>query len=324
MAKDTKPASKLDDLAKLGAAAVAAATALLYAAGYLSLRHHLNALGVDVPLEVVDERYLFAGARCLEHFLAAVPHLVLLLFVPGLLAALLVRRVPRLRTGLAALADAVGRGPVRPALCALAVSTLAVQLVMRQPLALSDLLLREALPRPEWLQSLLLDAAGTWLTLYLGGILTLTGISAVLGYAAWRRLDSRPGPRFLVGLVGVVVTFQALLLPVNYGVLTAGREVPRVAFPGLAAGIGENDQAWLVWETTERLLLLARAPDPWAFLRGGQMTGDTKDGVLAPGERRRIVSLDRDQAGPIETLCVDSLLRVLYRDEESCGGRGQE
>jgi hypothetical protein len=158
-------------------------------------------------------------------------------------------------------------------------------------------------------RSLLLDAAGTWLTLYLGGILTLTGISATLGYAAWRRLDSRPAPRFLVGLLIAVLLFQALLLPVNYGVLTAGREVPRVAFPDVSAGISEDEQAWRVWETPERLLLLVRAPPL-----------HTEDGVLVRRERRRIVSLERNQAGRIETLCVDSLLRVLYRDETTCGG----
>ncbi|HEX9734323.1 MAG TPA: hypothetical protein VGG06_20315, partial [Thermoanaerobaculia bacterium] len=44
-------------------AALAAALALLYVAGYLSLRFQLDALGVAADLNVVDERYLFEGAH---------------------------------------------------------------------------------------------------------------------------------------------------------------------------------------------------------------------------------------------------------------------
>jgi hypothetical protein len=50
----------------------------------------------------------------------------------------------------------------------------------------------------------------------------------------------------------------------------------------------------------------------------------TEDGVLERRERRRIDSLERDQAGRIETLCVDPLLRVLYLGEETCSDHGQE
>ena len=35
----------------------------LYVAGYLALRFHLTALGVGTDLAVLDERYVFTGAR---------------------------------------------------------------------------------------------------------------------------------------------------------------------------------------------------------------------------------------------------------------------
>lgn len=44
-------------------AALAAVVALLYVAGYLSLRFQLDALGVAADLDVVDERHLFEGAH---------------------------------------------------------------------------------------------------------------------------------------------------------------------------------------------------------------------------------------------------------------------
>src|SRR4029450_5747430 len=50
---------------------------LLYVAGYLALRFHLTAIGVGTDLAVLDERYLFTGARFLVYLVSAVPIAVL-------------------------------------------------------------------------------------------------------------------------------------------------------------------------------------------------------------------------------------------------------
>jgi hypothetical protein len=50
---------------------------LLYMVGYLAVRFHLTAIGIGTDLAVLDERYLFTGARFLVYLVAAVPNLVL-------------------------------------------------------------------------------------------------------------------------------------------------------------------------------------------------------------------------------------------------------
>src|SRR5437867_13076463 len=50
---------------------------VLYVLGYLALRFHLTAIGVSTDLAVLDERYLFTGARFLVYLVSAVPILVL-------------------------------------------------------------------------------------------------------------------------------------------------------------------------------------------------------------------------------------------------------
>src|SRR5262249_3798396 len=50
---------------------------LLYVAGYLALRFHLTVIGVGTDLAVLDERYLFTGARFFVYLVSAVPNVVL-------------------------------------------------------------------------------------------------------------------------------------------------------------------------------------------------------------------------------------------------------
>ncbi len=49
----------------------------LYLLGYLSLRFQLTVLGIGTDLTVLDERYLFAGARFMIYLVSAVPIVVL-------------------------------------------------------------------------------------------------------------------------------------------------------------------------------------------------------------------------------------------------------
>jgi hypothetical protein len=61
-------------------------SAILYFLGYLALRFHLTTLGIGADLAVLDERYLFAGAKFLVYTVAIVPSIML---VGLLLAAVL-------------------------------------------------------------------------------------------------------------------------------------------------------------------------------------------------------------------------------------------
>ena len=51
---------------------------LLYGVGYLALRFHLTALGIATDLAVLDERYLFTGARFLVYLVASIPIILLI------------------------------------------------------------------------------------------------------------------------------------------------------------------------------------------------------------------------------------------------------
>src|SRR4051794_19754480 len=59
---------------------------LLYVLGYLVLRFHLTALGLGTDLAVLDERYLFAGARFVVFLGASVPSVLLVALLPALAA----------------------------------------------------------------------------------------------------------------------------------------------------------------------------------------------------------------------------------------------
>jgi hypothetical protein len=68
---------------------------LLYVAGYLSLRFHLTALGIGTDLAVLDERYLFTGARFFVYLVSSVPIVVLMAAPVGVIAWAAIKLMPR-------------------------------------------------------------------------------------------------------------------------------------------------------------------------------------------------------------------------------------
>src|SRR5689334_4294162 len=101
MAEAQKPLDTLLDLGKIWAGIAALVTVVLYVLGYLSLRSHYSAFGIDVDLGVFDNRYSFAGARFLVFALTTLASwtIPLLVLAVGWLAirpvgALFVRLMP--------------------------------------------------------------------------------------------------------------------------------------------------------------------------------------------------------------------------------------
>ena len=70
---------------------------VLYLLGYLVTRFELTMLGVARNLDVLEERYFFAGAKFVVYLLATVPSLLLLLLVPAAIVWLLGRLLPAQR-----------------------------------------------------------------------------------------------------------------------------------------------------------------------------------------------------------------------------------
>ena len=59
---------------------------VLYVLGYLTIRFHLSVLAAGTDLGIIDERYLFAGAKFVVYLVSAGVTLLLLLLVPAALA----------------------------------------------------------------------------------------------------------------------------------------------------------------------------------------------------------------------------------------------
>jgi len=231
------------------------ASFVLYLVGYLALRFHLTAIGIGTDLAVLDERYLFTGARFFVYLVATVPALVLVALPFAALAWLLHRFAPmRLR---AAVCTQILR-PSRLLLLGIVFAVAMIQFVMRQCFVLNDLLLARTLPsEPAWLISILFNemlAPLYFSVLVAACIVTLT----ILWFT--RELFSQnpnPGFAFCSGLLAFLAGVQILLLPINYGVLIVDKSLPRVAALG-ARPLADGDEAWLVWEGKDSVTFLTR------------------------------------------------------------------
>ncbi len=259
---------------------------LLYLLGYLALRFHLTTVGVATDLAVLDERYLFTGARFVVYLVSAVPSIVLLLLLPALLGALLWRALP---VGWRARAAGWLMHPPRLTLAGIVFAVVTIQFVMRQCFLLNDLLLAPRLPaEPSWLVALLHQDSlkAPYFSLLVAACLTSMAF-------LWPLLcREQPSPALRAGraLLAFLVAVQVLLLPVNYGVVIADKSLARLAAAGsrtLLAG----EAAWLVWEGKEGVTFLLRSAD---------------------GQRCSLITQPRAEALSIEVLGFDAIIPTLF------------
>jgi hypothetical protein len=225
---------------------------VLYVFGYLAVRFHLTAIGVGTDLAVLDERYLFAGARFLVYLVSSVPSMLLII----LPIAFLLWSVRRLRPAIehAASGSPDGRTVVL-AWSGVVVAVIAIQFVMRQCFFVSNLLLSTSLPGvPGWLLRLLFN--DQLMPLYFGSLVVMCGVSLAILF-----LIRRAEPGGLTGLGRALLAFlavvQILLLPVNYGILIMDKSLPRVSAVANEP-LRDGDAAWLVWEGKEGVTFLVR------------------------------------------------------------------
>jgi hypothetical protein len=261
---------------------------LLYATGYLIVRFHLTTLGLGVDLSVIDERYLFAGARFVIYLLTVIPSLLLMaLFLAPLLlvVAVVMRQVLRSlgQRPQAWLAE-LGSNPWWLTIVGLVVGVLSIQLVMKNCLALTYILLKDPAPQTcRWLGWLL--EGPEHMALFFMGLLLLTGLTAL----SVIRLYALGGPsaalvaarRVLLLILGI----QLMLLPVNFGVLVVDKKLPRIE-PPPELQLPSGAWAWLAWEGREGLTVLVET---------------------STGPQRELVTLKRERlAAPIRIRSYDS------------------
>lgn len=210
---------------------------VLYVLGYLVLRFHLTVMGLATDLTVVDERYLFTGARFLVYLASTIPISIVLAWVVWQI----VRRLP-------ARASAMLATPT----FGIVFSLLMIQLVMRQCFLIGNLLLADDLSRaPSWLVSLLLD--DTYMLLFFSVLVAACVVPIAILIAHRGQVVPPVRRSVLVCLASV----QVLLLAVNYGYLVVDKTLPRVASLG-AEALAEGQEGWLVWEGQEGVTFLTR------------------------------------------------------------------
>ena len=259
---------------------------LLYVVGYLTLRFHLTAIGIGTDLAVLDERYLFTGARFLVYLVSSVPNIVL----AGLPLAALAWGVYRLlpERARASVCAWVLR-PARLTLLGILFAVLMIQFVMRQCFFLSDLLLARSLPaEPAWLVELMLD--GRFMPLYFSALVAACAVPIAILSALHNAPVGGSGDALGRGLLAFLAAVQVLLLPINYGVLIADKTLARVAWLGDRA-LKEGEEAWLVWEGKEGVTFLVR------------------DGAL---KRRSLLTLQRSKVEKLEIVGFDRILPTLF------------
>ena len=270
-------------------------TFLLYLFGYLALRFQLSTYGVATNLDVFDEKYMFAGSRFLVYLVSAVPNVLLIVFVLMAVGYLPYKLIPaagqeRLRrwgTSLAA-------HPTGVALAGTLLAVAFIQLVQRQCFVFGNLLLARELPRYAWINGILLTGDAN-LSLYFSGLVGGTLLSGAFLWMACQQAHTTAVAKMLVGLLFFLVGVEFLLLPVNYGILIASQQLPRVSEISGDEKEQPGQQTWLVWESKEVLTY---------FVQEG-----------ARG-KRAIISVPRKEA-KIRVVGYDRIFRVLFGNQES-------
>jgi hypothetical protein len=299
-----KLSEKAKELVGPWTAALTLGSVVLYLLGYLSLRFHLTTLGVGTDLSILDERYLFAGAKFLVYLVSSVPNAAvvgLLLLLLGAFLSLPYRLLPH--TFRTQVRSKVGDWwaclltwwcvPTRMALTGIVLAIVLIQFVMRQCFVFSNLLLAPRLPEPAWLRTLLLTETDSLRSLFFAGLVAGTALTGGLYVVIRRQRRHTPWSRILLGFLAFLVAVQCLLLPVNYGILIADKTMPRVATLGGIEALGVSSEAWLVWEGKEGVTYLVRGKD------GGK-------------EVRKLVTLLRSDVKKTEMTAYDPILRVLF------------
>jgi hypothetical protein len=251
---------KLGSLAGKWTTFAAFATFVVYLLGYLALRFQLSTYGVATNLDVWDERYLFAGSRFLVYLVSSVPNVLLIVFAFVAITYLPYKLVPAVVRGRmkqrfsAWAADPTGL-PLLGTLLALGL----IQFVLRKCFVFGNLLFAKELSGHEWINAILLTGDGNR-SLYFSGLVGGTLLTGALLLFATRKGSASTSSlsKLLVSLLAFLVAVEFLLLPVNYGILIASQQLPRVSELGHDEKLANGEQAWLVWESKEAMVYFVR------------------------------------------------------------------
>jgi hypothetical protein len=259
---------------------------LLYLLGYLALRFHLTAIGIGTDLAVLDERYLFTGARFLVYLVSSVPKIVAVALPLTALMWLVLKVLPATAR---AKTSTWFMQPGRLAVFGIVFTVVIIQSVMSQCFFFSDLLLASGLPaEPAWLVKLLLD--DQLMPLFFSLLVAACAVPLAI-LLALRNFEPLSGAvAFAKRLLAFLATVQVLLLPINYGVLIVDKSLPRVAAIG-DKPLADGEESWLVWEGKDGVTFLLRSKD---------------------SKQRRLLTVSRGDVKRTEIMGFDRILPKLF------------
>lgn len=220
---------------------------LLYLFGYLALRFHITALGVNTDLGVLDEQYLFAGAHFVVYVASVLPWLALVALVILALGRFM---VPKL---------AAAQALRKPAVLLWWSSILAIGLFpfLNRCFAMSNIPLA-GIPADLGFLSGVLKNGDLRQTAFLIGLLLAAG--AVCGpVIAASRMAATAGHRTLFGIAVVLAALTALMVPVNFGTLILPYPADQTSSVGKVA-LTEGQKAWVIWRGKDWVTYLVRSP----------------------------------------------------------------
>ena len=147
-----------------------------------------------------------------------------------------------------------------------------------------------------WLGKLLLD--DQLMPLYFSLLMAASAVPLAI-LVALRTTETQSGSAaFARTLLAFLAAVQVLLLPINYGVLTADKSLPRVASLG-DKPLADGEDAWLVWEGKDGVTFLVRNQER---------------------QRRALLTLPRTEVKRTEILGFDRILPKLFGAQQ--GGKG--
>jgi hypothetical protein len=293
---------KLGDFLGKWTSVAAVGTFLLYLFGYLALRFQLSTYGVVTNLDVFDQRYLLAGDRFLVYVVSTAPHVIVFALLAIGIAYLPFRLLPlSLRTRIGAWLTALTHRAVGVPLLGTLIALGLIEIIMRKCLIFGHLLFAEKLPRYGWLDDLLLGDDGAK-TLFFSGLVAGVLVTGLIWQRSIQLMDAaRPLSRMLTAILTFLWAVEILLLPVNYGVLIASPQLPRIDNSSLQAR-PPGERLWLVWDAKEARVYFAYGADG----------------------RRAMVSVPGSDAR-IEVTAFDPIFCIVFADDPKnhrCRARG--
>jgi hypothetical protein len=267
---------------------------LLYLFGYLTLRFQVSTYGLVTDLDLLDEKYLFAGCRFLVYFISTIPSILVILLPLLAIPTIVYKLLPQaLRARVCLRIAKWCAAPFRLSCLGIVISTLSLQFVMRKCFAFGNLLLAQQLPN-RWISSVLLTDAGR-MSLYFGGLIVLTLLTAIIAlYACAQWSTAGAAAKVTIATFVALVAMEFLLLPVNYGVLVSTQQLPRVAeLPG-DPKLLDGQRAWLVWNSKDTLTYF----------------------IFGPQNSRMLLSVPRKET-PVKIVAYDDIYCALFSSDRA-------